>query len=93
MALAATEAVAAGVRQALAAGQAGGSNKSTDDLAKDFDGVVSGMTLEEVETRLGSGQEITYDQPPKLYRETLFPKAEGVTYRKWTRGNVRVGGS
>ena len=62
-----------------------GCNKSTDDLGKDFDGIVSGMTLEEVEAHRGSGQEITCDQLPQLYREILFPKAEGVIYRKWTR--------
>jgi hypothetical protein len=62
-----------------------GCSKSTDDLGKEFDGIVGGMTLEDVEARLGSGQQMTYDQLPRLYRTILFPKVEGPTYRKWAR--------
>ena len=48
-------------------------------------GVKIGMTVAEADAILGPGEDVAFEQLPAYSRNTIFPKNDGATYRRWTR--------
>lgn len=51
-----------------------GCDKPTGNPGKTFDGIKSGMTIEEVDSVVGVGQEVAHDKLPEYSREELSSK-------------------
>jgi hypothetical protein len=52
-----------------------------------YQSVTTGMTLTEVEQRLGPGEAIERDELPESFR-TIYAERVDTTYRRWTSGDV-----
>jgi hypothetical protein len=56
--------------------------EGADDYAKKLR---AGMTVGEVESALGPGEVVAFDRLPSFYRDSIAPRGEGVSYRRWIK--------
>ena len=79
-----------------------GCNRRDANAGKVFSEITPGMTVTTVESKLGRGTEVGYEQLPQQYigvldslsSDTPASKGDGVVYRRWTReqGNSKANG-